>query len=68
MDEDGVHITGWADQHLESIVFKDNGVKLKFTGEAGHAFEYVFDDSENLTGLLQDNSFLTQISYEEGTL
>ena len=68
MDEQGVHITGWADQHCESIVFKDNGVKLKFTGEPTHSFEYVYDDNENLTGILQDASFLTSISYEEGNL
>ena len=68
MDEQGVHITGWADQHCESIVFKDNGVKLKFTGEPTHTFEYVYDDNENLTGTLQDSSFLTSISYEEGNL
>lgn len=68
MDESGVHITGWADQHLESIVFKDNGVKLKFTGEEGHNFEYVYDDSGTLTGILQDAAFLTSISYEAGAI
>lgn len=68
MDEDGVHITGWADQHLENITFKDNGVKLKFTGEEGHSYEYVYDDNGTLTGLLQDAAFLTTISYEEGTI
>lgn len=68
MDEDGVHITGWADQHLENITFKDNGVKLKFTGEEGHSYEYVYDDNGNLTGLLQDAAFLTTISYEAGTI
>lgn len=68
MDEDGVHITGWADQHCESILFKDNGVKLKFVGEDYHNFEYVIDENEVLTGILQDQAYLTSIAYEEGTL
>lgn len=68
MDETGVHITGWTDQHLEKITFKDNGVKLKFTGEDEHSYEYVYDDSGNLTGLIQDAAFLTKISYEAGTV
>jgi hypothetical protein len=68
MDEDGVHIIGWADQHLENITFKDNGVKLKFTGEDEHRFEYVYDDNGTLTGLLQDAAFLTTISYEAGSV
>ncbi len=68
MDEEGVHITGWADQHCESILFKDNGVKLKFVGEDYHNFEYVIDENEVLTGILQDQAYLTSIAYEEGTL
>lgn len=68
MDDDGLHFKGLADQHLENITFKDNGVKLKFTGEEGHSYEYVYDDNGNLTGLLQDSSFLTSISYEAGTI
>ena len=68
MDEDGVHITGWADQHLEKITFKDNGVILQFTGEEEHRFEYVYNDSGVLTGILQDQSYLTSIAYEAGNV
>lgn len=62
MDEDGVHITGWADQHCETIKFYNNGVKLKFTGEAEHEFEYVVENNV-LTGIIQDSNYLTSISY-----
>lgn len=68
MDEEGVHITGWADQHCEEIIFKDNGVKLKFVGEDYHTYEYVLDNNNKLTGILQDNAYLTSISYEAGNL
>lgn len=68
MDEAGVHIVGWADQHCESITFKDNGVKVKFVGEPTHSFEYVYDESKTLTGIIQDQLYLTSISYEPGTL
>ena len=68
MDETGVHIEGWADQHCESITFKDNSVKVKFVGEPSHSFEYVYDDAKNLTGIIQDGLYLTSISYESGTL
>lgn len=68
MDENGVHIEGWADQHCENITFKDNGVKIKFVGEPSHSFEYVYDDAKTLTGIIQDQLYLTSISYEEGTL
>lgn len=68
IDELGVHITGWTDQHCESIVFKDNGVKLKFIGEDTHYFEYVNDASGVLTGIIQDQNYLTSISYEAGNI
>ena len=68
MDENGVHIEGWADQHCENITFKDNGVKIKFVGEPSHSFEYVYDDAKTLTGIIQDQLYLTSISYEEGVL
>ena len=68
MDENGVHIEGWADQHCESITFKDNGVRVKFVGEPSHSFEYVYDDAQTLTGIIQDQLYLTSISYESGTL
>lgn len=62
MDNFGVHITGWSDQHCESIKFYNNGVKIKFTGEEEHTFEYVMQGT-TLTGILQDNNYLTSISY-----
>lgn len=67
MDENGVHITGWADQHAESIKFYNNGVKLKFTGEEEHKFEYVIENSV-LTGILEDDNFLTSITYHDEDL
>lgn len=68
MDEDGVHITGWADQHCESITFKDNGVLLKFVGEETMRVEYIVDDTDKMTGMLQNNSYLTTISVEAGNV
>ena len=68
MDEDGVHITGWADQHCESITFYDNGVKMKFVGEETQTFEYIVDENDNLTGILQNNAYLTTISVAEGNV
>lgn len=68
MDESGVHTTGWTDQHCESIHFYNNGVKLKFTGEDEHRFEYVIDSQDVLTGILMDNAYLTTISYTNGNL
>ena len=68
MDEDGVHIYGWADQHCESIQFRDNGVEIKWTGEETEYFEYVFDDSNNLTGIIQNSLYLTAIGYKSGAV
>lgn len=68
MDESGVHITGWTDQHCEAITFYDNGVKLKFTGEEEHSFEYVVDNNDVLTGIIQDQLYLTTISTHSGNL
>ena len=67
MDNDGVHITGWADQNCETIKFYNNGVKLKFTGEPEHKFEYVVE-SDVLTGIIQDDNYLTAISYHNEDL
>lgn len=68
MDEMGVHIYGWADQHCESITFRDNGVEIKWTGEETEFFEYVFDDNNKLTGIIQNGLYLTQIGYKSGAV
>lgn len=67
MDEQGVHITGWADQHAESIKFYNNGVKLKFTGEEEHRFEYVIENN-TLMGIIEDDNYLTSITYHDEDL
>ena len=56
MDENGVHITGFADQHCESILFVNNGVELKFAGEETHKVEYVFNENEVITSLIEDQN------------
>lgn len=66
MDEDGVHITGWADQHCENIDFYKNGVKLKFTGEPTHTIEWVYDENSKMTGYIEDSLYLTSLNdYDE---
>lgn len=67
MDNDGVHITGWTDQHCESIKFYNNGVKVKFTGEAEHSFEYEVKDNK-LVGIIIDGNYKTSISYFDQNL
>ena len=68
MDEDGLHTYGWADQHCESILFRDNGVEVKWTGEETENWEYVFDDNNNLTGYIQNGLYLTTIGYKSGAV
>lgn len=68
MDEDGVHIYGWADQHCESIMFRDNGVEIKWTGEETEYFEYVFDDADNMTGIIQNSLYMTLLGYKSGAV
>ena len=66
MDEDGVHITGWADQHCENIDFYKNGVKLKFTGEPTHTIEWVYAENSQMTGYIEDSLYLTSLNdYDE---
>ena len=66
MDEAGVHITGWADQHCENIDFYKNGVKLKFTGEPTHTIEWVYDENSKMTGYIEDSLYLTSLNdYDE---
>ena len=68
MDENGVHITGFADQHCESILFVNNGVELKFAGEETHKVEYVFNENEVITSLIEDQNYITTFGYEDRTL
>ncbi len=68
MDDNGLHINGWADQYCEFIEFKDNGVKYKFVGEETRICEYIVDENDKLTGLLHNQEFLTTISSSSGSV
>jgi hypothetical protein len=68
MDSDGVHIKGLADQHCEYIKFRDNGVQLKYSGENEHKFEYIFSETDDITGYIQDSNYITNVSYEAGNV
>lgn len=68
MDDNGVHIKGWADQHCKAGLLRDNGFELECVGSPRHNFEYIFDDNGEITGYIMDQLYMTTWGYKSGAV
>ncbi len=68
LDEDGAYVKGLIQKFFESLEIFDNGFKLKFPMEVMHSFEYVFNDNNELTAIIQDKQYQGTITRTQGRI
>lgn len=64
MDDTGVYLQGVVNRLAEYVKWRKDGFILKKTAEEARFFEYIFNESSKLTGILQDEQYLMSF-YDE---